>query len=205
MLLKRLYENHFLEIDALLTKEGKRLKLNPNDLMVLKTLFSMYKRKTFSISAISRKIELSNNDIANSVNNLAKEGFVTLELELRKDKHVEVFNLDGTFNIITELYLNDIKEEQITKAESNIAFTISKLEQVLNKSLSANELNIIQTWYEENQYSHQQIISAIETHEFSGRLSVRFLERFLNQSNYNVKPLDKKTNEILETLYKEIK
>ena len=176
MIIKKLYENNFLEIDALLTKEGKRLKLTPNDLIVLKTLFTMYKRRTFSITSISRKIELSSNEIAKSVDNLTQKGFVGLELELRKDKQVEVFNLDGTFDIINELYLNDIKEEKITKNKSNLSETISRLEQAINKVLSSNELQLITMWYEDNLYSHEQIIELIEKHELSGRLAVKYLE-----------------------------
>ncbi|MFA5692958.1 MAG: DnaD domain protein [Acholeplasmataceae bacterium] len=205
MLLKKLYENHFLEIDALLTKEGKRLKLSPNDLFVLKTLFTMYKRRTFSITSIARKIELSSGEIAKSVDNLAKSGFVSLELETRKDKQVEVFNLDGTFNIITDLYLNDIREENISKNESNLSETIKSLENALNKTLSANELQLIQSWYEEDLYSHEMIISEIKKHELSGRFSIRYLERLLNQTKLNKKPIDKKTAEMLDSIFKDIK
>ena len=43
-MIRKLYEEHFLEIDALLTKECKRLKLSPNEVVVLKTLFQNYKK-----------------------------------------------------------------------------------------------------------------------------------------------------------------
>ena len=205
MIIKKLYENNFLEIDALLTKEGKRLKLTPNDLIVLKTLFTMYKRRTFSITSISRKIELSSNEIAKSVDNLTQKGFVGLELELRKDKQVEVFNLDGTFDIINELYLNDIKEEKITKNKSNLSETISRLEQAINKVLSSNELQQITMWYEDNLYSHEQIIELIEKHELSGRLTVKYLERLLNQTKLKKKPVDSETSKMLDSIFKEIK
>lgn len=205
MLLKKLYENHFLEIDALLTKEGKRLKLSPNDLFVLKTLFTMYKRRTFSITSITRKVELSSGEIAKSVDNLAKLGFVSLELETRKDKQVEVFNLDGTFEIITNLYLNDVKEENISKNESNLSETIKSLENALNKTLSANELQLIQSWYEDDLYSHDVIISIIKKHELSGRFSIRYLERLLNQTKLDKKPIDQKTAEMLDSIFKDIK
>ncbi len=205
MIIKKLYENNFLEIDALLTKEGKRLKLTPNDLIVLKTLFTMYKRRTFSITSISRKIELSSNEIAKSVDNLTQKGFVGLELELRKDKQVEVFNLDGTFDIINELYLNDIKEEEITKNKSNLSETISRLEQAINKVLSSNELQLITMWYEDNLYSHEQIIELIEKHELSGRLTVKYLERLLNQTKLKKKPVDSETSKMLDSIFKEIK
>ncbi len=205
MIIKKLYENNFLEIDALLTKEGKRLKLTPNDLIVLKTLFTMYKRRTFSITSISRKIELSSNEIAKSVDNLTQKGFVGLELELRKDKQVEVFNLDGTFDIINELYLNDIKEEKITKNKSNLSETISRLEQAINKVLSSNELQLITMWYEDNLYSHEQIIELIEKHELSGRLTVKYLERLLNQTKLKKKPVDSETSKMLDSIFKEIK
>src|SRR5690606_26518506 len=109
-MIQKLYEEHFLEIDALLTKECKRLKLSPNELVILKTLFQMYKKKVFSIASIVKKIELSSDEIGKAIDLLVSKGFIAFSLEVRSDKQVEVFDLTGTFNQITALYEQDIKE-----------------------------------------------------------------------------------------------
>ena len=47
-MLKKLYEEHVLLIESLITKEQKRLKLTSNQLVVLLALFSMYKNVFFN-------------------------------------------------------------------------------------------------------------------------------------------------------------
>ena len=144
-MIRKLYEEHFLEIDALLTKECKRLKLSPNEVVVLKTLFQNYKKRTFSILSITRKIELSSNDVGKCVDKLINKGFISLGLETRNDKEVEVFDLSGTFDKITELYESDMEDIKRERYETQISHAIELLEKHLGKALSSLELDIVRS------------------------------------------------------------
>ncbi|WP_025725108.1 DnaD domain protein [Acholeplasma granularum] len=203
-MIQKLYEDHFLEIDALLTKESKRLKLSPNEVVVLKTLFQNYKRRTFSILSISRKIELSSNDIGKAVDKLINKGFLNLNLETRNEKEVEVFDLTGTFKKITELYESDLEQIKQEKNESKISTTIEMLEQHLGKALSSMELEIIRSWYDESLYTHESIISKIEELGPSGRFSIKFLERNLNREKLKSNPIDEKADQVIDAIFKAI-
>jgi DNA replication protein len=203
-MIQKLFEEHFLEIDALLTKESKRLKLSPNEVVVLKTLFQSYKRRTFSILSITKKIELSSNEVAKAVDKLINKGFLSLNLETRNDKEVEVFDLTGTFDRITELYETDIKAVKRERFETKIAQTIEMLEKYLGKSLSSLELDSVRAWYDESLYPHDVIISKIEEVGPSGKFSMKFLERSLNREKYTAEPLDEKAERALDEIFKAI-
>lgn len=204
-MIQKLYEDHFLEIEPLLTKESKRLKLSPNELVVLKTLFQMYKKRVFSIKQIEKKIELDTQDIEKAVDKLTNKGFISFSLETRNDKQVEVFDLTGTFEFITKLYEEDLKLIEQQKHQSKISNTIEMIENILGRVLSSLELEIIKSWYEENIHTHETIISKIEEHQTSGRFSVKFLERVLNQSKLKFAPADDKTDEAIDQIFKAIK
>lgn len=204
-MIQKLFEEHFLEIDSLLTKECKRLKLSPNELVVLKTLFQMYKKRVFSITSIARKIELSPDDIGKAFDKLVSKGFVSLNLEKINEKSVEVFDLSGTFKKVTELYESDLVEVKKEKYESHIGQTIQMLESALNKRLSANELEQIRSWYDKSLYTHEMIVSKIESLSQSGRFSIKFLERNLNQSELKKAPTNELADKAIDEIFKAIK
>jgi|SRR5690554_434724 len=203
-MIQKLFEEHFLEIDALLTKESKRLRLSPNEVVVLKTLFQNYKRRTFSILSITRKIELSSNDVGKAVDKLINKGFLTLNLETRNEKEVEVFDLTGTFDKITELYESDIAEVKRERYESKIGQTIEILEKHLGKALSSHELDIVRAWYDDQLYPHEAILSKIEEIGPSGKFSLKFLERTLNREKFTAEPLDEQAERAIDEIFKAI-
>lgn len=203
-MIRKLFEEHFLEIDALLTKESKRLKLSPNEVVVLKTLFQNYKKRTFSILSITRKIELSSNDVGKTVDKLINKGFLSLGLETRNDKEVEVYDLTGTFDKITELYESDIEDVKRERFETKISHTIELLEKHLGKALSSLELDIVRSWYDENLYPHEVIVSKIEEVGPSGKFSLKFLERTLNREKYTTEPLDENAERAIDEIFKAI-
>lgn len=203
-MIRKLYEEHFLEIDALLTKECKRLKLSPNEVVVLKTLFQNYKKRTFSILSITRKIELSSNDVGKCVDKLINKGFISLGLETRNDKEVEVFDLSGTFDKITELYESDMEDIKRERYETQISHAIELLEKHLGKALSSLELDIVRSWYDESLYMHDAIISKIEEIGPSGKFSLKFLERTLNREKYIAEPLDDEAERAIDEIFKAI-
>ncbi len=205
-MLKKLYEDHLLLIESLLTKEQRRLKLTSNQLVVLLALFSMYKKRIFSINAIAKRVDIDANDIGISIDKLIEKGFVTISLEEKNDKSQEVFDLSGTFEIIRSLYEDDLKVTKKEANESQIAQTLKMLEQGFGKSLSAYELETVRRWYDENTYPHELIISKINEHETSGRFSLKYLERILMQSRFKLSnERDDKADQAIDKVFKAIK
>ena len=58
MLIKQIYDEYGLPIERIINKEYKRLGLKLPEAMVLLALFSIYeRRRTFTINAISKRVE----------------------------------------------------------------------------------------------------------------------------------------------------
>jgi len=199
-----MYEDYDLAIERILIKEYKRLKLTMQEMSVLLALFSIYKkRKTFSISAISRRVELSQNEIGTSVESLMNKGFMTILLEKKDGKEREVFELDPTFKKIEELYQQDDLEKLKLIHESSIGITIKLLEQGLGRLLMGHELENVRRWYDEKNYTHEGIIEAIELAK--DRVSIKHVERFLTQVIPDPVEIDQDVENALDEIFKKIK
>lgn len=205
MILKRLFEEFDLAIERILIKEYKRLNLTMPEMSVLLALFSIYKkRKTFSLAAISRRVEYNQNDIGAYVDALIEKGFVIICLEKTKDqKEREVFDLDPTFKKIEDCYRQDEIEKNKAIHDGHVQETIRLFEQGLGRLLMPYELDNIRRWYDENMYEHEAIINAIQQAE--GRVSIKHVERTLTQIIPKPIEISEEIEHVLDDLYKKIK
>jgi len=205
MILKRLYEEYDLAIERILLKEYKRLSLTMPEMSILLALFSIFeKRKTFSVAAISRRVEFSQNEIGKHVESLIDKGFMTLGLETTKDqKEREIFDLDLTFKKLESLYLNDEIEKLQLKEENNITEAIRFFEQALGRLLLPYELETLRRWYDDQMYAHDHIIGAIK--QTVPRTSLKAVERILTQKILKPIEIDEETENILDDLYKKMR
>lgn len=203
-MLKRLYEEYDLSIERILIKEYKRLKLNTQEMNVLLALFSIYKkRRTFSINAINRRVDYSINETGSIIERLLDKGFLTIELENKDGKEREVFDLNVTFDKISELFRNDENEKKRASTENEVSETIKRFEQGLGRLLMPYELEMIRRWYDENLYTHQAIMKAIESAQ--DRMSIKYVEKLLTQQIPDKIDIDQDVDQALDEIFKKIK
>lgn len=204
MILKKLYEDYDLAIERILIKEYRRLKLNISEMSVLISLLSIYKkRKTFSLTAISKRVELSQDEINKSLNSLLEKGFMSIELEHKDGKDREIFDLDLLFQKIEKLFIDDQLEKNKLEDESKIMQTIQRFEQGLGRTLQSYELENIRKWYDDKKYSHEKIVTAINSAE--DKVSIKYVERLLNQNVLEKIEIDSDVEEALDTIFKNIR
>src|SRR5690554_5458445 len=157
MILQKLYNDYSFNIELILTSEFKKLGLNSNELIILLVLFSnKSKKKVFSIASISRKVEFSQNEIANIVTSLLEKDFIEIKLETHNKKEREIYSLDKTFKQVQNMIEEEIKIDIQAENKSNISETITKLENKLNRILRPNELERVRLWYESYNFSHNK-------------------------------------------------
>ena len=203
MILKRIYEEYNFSVELILIKDYKKLKLTQNELSVLLVLFSIHrKRRTFSVNAISRRMDLSQNEIAPIIETLIEKGFLNIEIESNNQKEREVFDLDGTFMQIETMFIEQENQKLKQKHENNVSQTISKLEDKFARMLRPNELEKVRSWYEDKAYEHEAIVNAIDFME--GKNSVANIERILSADAFKSFEIDEKTNAILDAIYKKL-
>ena len=204
MILKRLFDEYELPIERILLKEYKRLDLKTEEAIVLIALFQIFKkRRSFSLYAIAKRVEYSQNKIGTIVESLLEKDFIEIQLESKDGKEREVFDLDKTFKKIEKLFYDDEKERMLQLKQSQISLTIDRFEKGMGRSLLPFELENIRTWYEEQTYSHEGIMHAIDLS--LDRLSVKYVEKHLTKENIKTVEIDPEIDQALDEIYKRIK
>jgi DNA replication protein len=204
MIIKRLFEEFDLSIERILLKEYRRLKLTMAEMSVLIALFSIYKkRKTFTIASISRRVDLSQEDIGNAIESLISKHFVNVKLEQKEGKEREIFDLDFALEKIEDLYRQDELDAFHEQLENDIVDIIRWFEQGLGRPLLPYELDNIRRWFEEKTFTHEQILSCIK--DAGDRVSVKLVERMLHQNVLKPIEIDADLEEALDQIYKNIK
>jgi DNA replication protein DnaD len=157
MILKKLFLEFGLPIESILMKAYKELSLSMPQMLVLQALFSIYKkRNTFTMSALSRRLEYSTKEIGTLLDELINKGFVQIELEASKEgKTKEVFQLDGTFSKL-ESWLSP-KEVSTHVSIESIQQLVMKLENKMNRALKPFELEILREWLDQRVFEVETI------------------------------------------------
>lgn len=204
MILKRLFEEDLIIIEKLLHKFYRKLSLSLKEVAVLIVLFSIYqKRKTFSVLALARRVDLSSNEIGEIVESLLNKGLLTLSLEQKDGREREIFDLTPTFIQIEELIIAENKEKQKMQIQTEISQIIQTFEQHLGRPLKSFELDNIRQWFHDQNYSYDQIIQAINQSE--QRVSIKHVEKILSQEPITPLEIPDEVDKVLDEIYKGIK
>ncbi|MDL2292477.1 DnaD domain protein [Acholeplasma sp. OttesenSCG-928-E16] len=204
MIIKQLYQNYGIEIDKIILSDYKKLGLKYVEATMLLVLLSMYRKKnTFSIAMLAKKTDLKKEKVEEITYSLMKNGFMTIDLENTKDgKEREVFNIDNTFDILERFLLQQAKDA----GNAKISQTIDLLETELNRILTDNELETLRSFYEEERYTHEDILKAINIAKDNNKLSLKIIEKILiNDAKVQKVEVDEKTKKALDDIFKAIK
>ncbi|MEZ0180575.1 DnaD domain protein ['Camptotheca acuminata' phytoplasma] len=205
-MLKTIYEAGYLNIEKILINEYNKMDLTSQELIILLCLFNCYENKNFSSVFLAEKTNLSKNEVENILAELLKKNFFSLSQEKQDDKIIEVFNLDNTFLKIEEIYSEKTKKIKLKEKKTNIAETIEEIEKLKKNNLASFELEIIKNWYLNQNFSHEDIIKAIEQAVVHQQKSIYYIDRLLNYKNNNIKfEKDNKTDQILHKIFSKIK
>lgn len=188
--------------------EYKRLNLSLKEANVLIALFSILeKRKTFSINAIIKKIDLDSNETADILTGLAEKGFFKMKLEIKNGKERETISLTPTFLKLEELILEDVNKIKLERDKTKISKLINRLENLLGRVLTSYELDIIRYWFNDSKYSIDEVNQIIDTLvDNNKKVSINIIEKNLKlKKDYQVTDLDQDTKDTLTKLYRSIK
>jgi DNA replication protein len=202
MILQKLYENYGFNIEKILIKEAKKLKLSSSELNILLTIFSYNSKKvTFSIGSISRKTDYNQDEVAQTINSLIEKDFIEIVLETNNKVSREIILVDKTFAKITSLLRDEIELENSEKNSNNISKTIELIESRLDRLLRSQELDRIRLWYDTYNYSHDKIIKTINS--INGKTTINYIEKLLN-IDYEEREIDQSTNDLLDRVFKKL-
>ncbi|NWN45604.1 DnaD domain protein [Candidatus Phytoplasma pruni] len=204
-MIKILYEEGFLNIEKILIREFKKLHLDIQELSVLLCLFDSYEKKIFSSSFLAKKANLSKNELESILERLRQKNFFSILQDKKDNKIIEIFNLDNTFVKIQQLYKEKEAKSTEKKQKNNISETIENLETLKGRLLTGNELEIVKSWYLEQNYTHDNITQIIVQAGLNKKDSLNYIERILSQTNHVKLENDDKADQILHKIFKQIK
>ncbi|WP_017192875.1 DnaD domain protein [Italian clover phyllody phytoplasma] len=204
-MIKMLYEEGFLNIEKILIREFKKLHLEIQELSVLLFLFDSYEKKIFSSSFLAKKANLSKNELESILEILRQKNFFSILQDKKDNKIIEIFNLDNTFVKIQQLYKEKEAKSTEKKQKHNISETIENLETLKGRLLTGNELEIVKSWYLEQNYTHDNITQIILQASLNKKDSLNYIERILSQTNHVKIENDDQADQILHKIFKQIK
>ena len=185
-ILKKLIDDDIVEVNALLIKHRKALKISANDILVLSTLSRQEVKKNYIYSSklVMEKTGLSQNDFFQSIEKLDNQGYVKITpgTNPKTGKQVEYYSLDSLYERITDIYLEQIKKENEEKSGSLQEKIVNLYFDTFERPIAPNEGEIIMRWIQEGQFTYEDIKNAMMDALKVGKYSLRYIDSKLIKS-----------------------
>ncbi len=190
-LMLKMIKDNLINVKDYLIKNYKRMGLNEQEAMMLIHIYNISQlgEDFLSIYQLQDKMALEFVECSNLVYQLVQKNLLAFEMEIdEKGKQKEKFTLEPLFNaiikdILTE-NINIITKEQDHMISSIIAF----LEQEFGRTLSPFEIEMLRTWFEQDNYDVEIIKLAIKEALLAGAYNLKYIDRILiNWKQRNLK------------------
>lgn len=185
-ILKKLIDDDIVEVNALLIKHRKALKISANDILVLSTLSRQEVKKNYIYSSklVMEKTGLSQNDFFQSIEKLDNQGYVKITpgTNPKTGKQVEYYSLDSLYERIADIYLEQIKKENEEKSGSLQEKIVNLYFDTFERPIAPNEGEIIMRWVQEGQFTYEDIKNAMMDALKVGKYSLRYIDSKLIKS-----------------------
>ncbi len=200
-MLKKLYECGCFDYRKYIIDNQKVLALNSDETIVLINMLDAYKsNKAMKSSELIKISGLTKAKCEKALNSLFERSFYEIKLVNENDISKEVVSLDNFFNKVS-LQLNN----KIDNLEDELSLVINYLNEKLNRILTSNELEIVESLVIEDRYKLDAFKASVEKLEASKTLiSIRGIAQII----VNHETVDNKSNKepsILTDFFKKIR
>ncbi len=200
-MLKKLYECGCFDYRKYIIDNQKVLALNSDETIVLINMLDAYKNNTAIKSSELIKISgLTKAKCEKALNSLFERSFYEIKLVNENDISKEVISLDNFFNKVS-LQLNN----KIDNLEDELSLVIKYLNEKLNRVLTSNELEIVESLVIDDRYKLANFKASVEALESQKSLiSIRGIAQIIVNHNEPIKPSNTQPS-ILTDFFKKIK
>lgn len=189
--IKKILQNRDVIIPGLLFYNYKKLNMSSDELILVSYLLSV--DSSFNPKKISSELDLPLGELMELLEHLKELDIVKIELKKVDNIRKEVINMDGLYNKLIALLIDDAPKEN-----KNQIFDI--FEKEFGRTLSPIEYEIINAWQDSN-ISLETITLALKEAVYNGVTNLRYIDKILNE--WGKKGI--KTQEDLESSRKVIK
>ncbi len=200
-MLKKLYECGCFDYRKYIIDNQKVLALNSDETIVLINMLDAYKsNKAMKSSELIKISGLTKAKCEKALNSLFERSFYEIKLVNENDISKEVVSLDNFFNKVS-LQLNN----KIDNLEDELSLVINYLNEKLNRILTSNELEIVESLVIEDRYKLKDFKASVEIIKSQKSfVSIKDIaQTIVNHEAYSKKT--EKESTILSDFFKKIK
>ncbi len=161
-------------IPKILLFHYKELNIEDKELIFL--MYLLNEELLFNPKKIGYDLQISMAEVLEMIEKLTSKGFLKLEVIKVKNIREEHLNLDGLYDKLSFLIVN----EKIDSDEKSNLFDI--FEQEFGRTLSPIEYEIIKGW-EESNFSEELIICALKEAVYNGVFRMNYIDKILFEWN----------------------
>lgn len=168
---KELIQNRDMTVPRILFLNYKNIGLTEEELILI--MYIMNTSEIFNPKQISNDLNITLNNVMETMENLTSKGIIKLELKKIGNVRNEYINLDGLYEKLTFKILNQEEPEK----QSNI---YSIFEEEFGRTISTMEIQIINAWIE-NGTSEETIVLALKEATYNGVSNLRYIDRIISE------------------------
>ena len=175
-------KNGNIVIPLYLFKNYKKLTKDINSFIFLMYLYNLGDKFLFDPSKYSEDLNITNSDVLSYIDKLTDQGLIRIEV-LKNDKDImeEVVNLEGFYNKISLITMEDINKEDNDIIKSSI---FDVLESEFGRSLTPMEFEISKAWLNDG-LSEELIKEAIKEAVFNHVINLKYIDKILYEWKKN--------------------
>ena len=175
-------KNGNIVVPLYLLKKYKKLNIDMNTFIFLMYLYNLGDKFLFNPNKFSEDLGISSEDVLSYIDKLTDKGLIRLEV-LKNDKDImeEVVNLEGFYNKISLLTIEDINEQDNDIIKSSI---FDVLESEFGRSLTPMEYEISKAWLNDG-ISENLIKEAIKEAVFNHVINLKYIDKILYEWKKN--------------------
>lgn len=203
-MLSKLYEEGFLNYQALLLKNYKALEMDEIELIVILKILDIYKStKKIRVTRLVSETKLKKIEIESALDSLMTKKLYSLDLnENENGVYEEKFNLQPLFSKIEDLF----KSEEILKVEEGLKGVVTTIEREFNRTITPMEYNVLEDFVKKDGFTIDEINKAIKSAVMQQKVSLSFIERLLIKDRENAlgpkaEPIDPEKKKALDKAF----
>ncbi|MCP8616667.1 DnaD domain-containing protein [Salirhabdus salicampi] len=156
----------------------KQLRLNEIDFMVLLHIYRLQVEgiKLPSVQTLGELMTKSEQEIAQTLRSLMKKGLISIEQHEEENVIHEWYSLDPLWKKLYEE--SDKSSTDLSQKDENIFILF---EQEFGRALSPIEIETVNQWIDQDQFSNDMIKAALREAVLMGKLSFRYIDRILSE------------------------
>lgn len=167
------FKNGSLVIPIFFLKNYEKFKLELDEFIFLMYLYNLGDKSLFDPNRYCDELNKELSNIMAYIDKLTDKGFIQV-ITLKNDKNLmeEVISLEGFFNKLTLLTIDEVNNEKVVSSVFEV------IEKEFGRTLSPIEYEIIKAWLE-NDISEDVIKEAIKEATFNGVSNLRYIDKIL--------------------------